>query len=126
MEAAFAPNHAQTTTPAKRRPHRQRTLSQAREIQAILHRATRTLGNDFECTSSVAERKDLLPFLAKATDAWSTATAVRQDAQGRPRAGSLSPAERAAMRQRKSQRSQSRAPTLAKPAAAAPSVAEKA
>gem|GEM_PF-5285031 len=86
------------------RVHRPTALVQAVDVQPILHRALLQLGIDFGNAQNTAERQRIAASLAKTTEAWRTATTERREILGKPRVGSLSPAERAELRRRKQKR----------------------
>lgn len=91
--------------PLHRTPgHKPASSVQAIDIQSILHRMLLALGLDFADCDNREERRTIALTISKTTDAWRAATAERREILGKPRAGQLSPAERAAMRQRKSNR----------------------
>lgn len=101
MTIAKAANGRPKPLDGQPRERRRTTLTQAVDLQHIMHRAARQLAIDFGDTTTVAERTALLPCLAQSIAAWSRATDARRESSDKPRVGQLSPAERAAIRQRK-------------------------
>lgn len=120
MDTALASQAPIEAKSPKTRPKTSATLRQAIDVQRANHRAVLAISNDFSQCTSTAERMVVAESLARLTASWKVATAERREIHNRPRAGSLSPAERAAMRQKKSQRSTFKGPTLAKPAPSDP------
>ena len=102
-EAAHKRHEASRTSHMPQpRVHRATSHVQSVDIQSILHRIVLQLGLDFGNAQTTAERQRIAASLAKTTEAWRTATSERREILGKPRAGQLSPAERAELRRRKS------------------------
>lgn len=99
--------------------HLSRDRAQASAIQCALAATFIDFRKQFGQTQELPLRHGIAETMQGLARTWRDIVAVRRDILGKPRAGSLTPAERAAMRQRKSQRSSQRAPTLAKPVVAA-------
>lgn len=112
MDIAKAPNGKPKAPIGTRRAHRPSSLSQSVDVQCVNHQALLALAKDFGSCTTTAERMIVADSLAKMTAAWRVATAERREIHNRPRAGQLSPAERAEMRRAKSSRSRKSAPKL--------------
>lgn len=71
----------------------------------------------------VEQYAPLVALLCKLADSWRSLVAEKRELRGIPRAGQLSPAERAAMRQRKQSSKARSGPTLPKPTVLPPAPA---
>lgn len=100
------------------RKHKAKDQSQAIALQSAICDTCLRFKQAFDQSQDLPLQHGIAETMTKLASTWRAISEHRREILGKPRAGSLSPAERAAMRQRKSQRSQSRAPTLAKPVVA--------
>lgn len=123
MEKAAFPIHT-TEHPNDRaaRLHVPKNTVQAATLQTGIVNLFVTFERDFHQTRELPLRHGIADTMTKLATTWRAIDEHRRDIQGKPRAGSLSPAERAAKRARKSAGKQRSGPTLA---AQVPTVAKE-